>query len=88
MSENPAPSAASMWWRLNIRMRLEKARRAQQPLIWMGRVSYAAIAITIGLLVMQIPGLSQPAAVAGLMALGAVALPVTIALWGWSRSKV
>jgi hypothetical protein len=88
LSGEPAPSAASMWWRLNLRMRQEKARRAERPLIWMGRVFYLAIALTVALLVTLIPGRSQHVAAIGLLALSAVVLPVAIALWGWSRSKI
>jgi len=88
LAEEPRPSAASMWWRLNLLMRQEKARRAQMPLVWMGRICCAAIAIVTGLLVATMPGPVRPAATVGLLALGAVALPVAIALWGWSRSKI
>ena len=87
LAEGPCPSAASMWWRLNIRMRREKARRAQAPLIWMARILYAAIAVLVVILSTIIPVSSQPACKIALVAFGAVALPVAIALWGWSRSK-
>jgi hypothetical protein len=45
LAEEPGPSAASMWWRLDLRMRRERARRAQQPLVWMGRIFTAAIGL-------------------------------------------
>lgn len=88
LAEEPRPSAASMWWRLNLRMRREKARRAEMPLIWMGRIFYAAVAIMAALLVASMPGALGPVAAIGLLAVGAVVLPVAFALWGWSRSKI
>lgn len=87
-AEELGPSAASMWWRLNLRMRRERARRAQQPLVWMARIFYAAIAVTPALVLAWIPGLSGRTAVIGLAALSAVVLPVAIALVSWSRSKL
>ncbi|HEX4275930.1 MAG TPA: hypothetical protein VHZ74_11270 [Bryobacteraceae bacterium] len=88
LAEEPGPPAASMWWRLNLRMRRERARRAQQPLVWMGRIFYAAIAVTAALVLASIPGLSGRTAVIGLAALSAVVLPVAIVLVSWSRSKL
>lgn len=88
LSEVPPPSAAAMWWRLSLRMRQERARRAQMPLIWMGRVFYAMMAITAALLVTLIPPLSGRAGAICLAALSALVLPVAITLWGWSRSKI
>lgn len=88
LAEESPPSASSMWWRLNLRVRREKARRAELPLIWMARVFYAAIAILAALLVASMPGALQPVAGIGLLALGAVVLPVAITLWGWSRWKI
>ncbi len=85
--ETPAPLAAAIWWRLSLRQRQEQVRRAQAPLIWMGRISHAAVACTLVLIVATMPNPSQPAALAGLMALGAILIPVGITLWGWSRSK-
>jgi len=87
LSAEPSPSAASMWWRLSLRMRQEKAMRAQQPIIWMGRIACAAAVVTATLLVASLPGLSRPVAEIGLAALAAVVTPVALALWGWSRSK-
>ena len=77
-----------MWWRLTLRMRRERARRAVQPLIWMTRVSCAVAALTAALLAASIPIPSQPAAEIGIIALSAVVFPVAIILWGWSRSKI
>lgn len=88
LSEEPAPSAGSMWWRLNLRMRRERARRAQRPLIWMGRIACIVILLTAAFLAASIPDLSRPVAEIGLLALSAVVLPVAIVLWGWSRSKI
>jgi hypothetical protein len=82
------PSAGSMWWRLNLRMRRERARRAQAPLVWMTRILYFAVAVTSALLAAAVSGVSRPAATIGLFALSALVLPVAIALWGWSRSRI
>jgi hypothetical protein len=87
MAEGPQPSAASMWWRLNLRMRQEKALRAQAPLIWMARICYATIAVLAVLLATMIPDFSRPVIEIGLAGIAAVALPVAIALWSWSRSR-
>ena len=76
-----------MWWRLNLRMRQEKAQRAQAPLIWMMRFFYLAIALLVALLLILIPDTSRPVFEIGLEALGIVAIPVAIALWGWSRHR-
>jgi hypothetical protein len=84
LSEDPRPSAASIWWRLNLRMRQERARQAEKPLVWMGRIFHAAIALTVGLELMSIPGLSGRTAVIGIAALIAIVLPVAIALLSWS----
>jgi hypothetical protein len=88
LATESGPSAASMWWRLSLRARQERARRAEKPLIWMSRILYAAIAVTAGLELTAIPGLSGRTAAIGFAALGAVALPVAIALLSWSRSKI
>jgi hypothetical protein len=88
LSVEPVPSAASMWWRLNLRMRQEKARRAQKPLVWMGRISYTTITLTAATSMALIPGLSHPVAAIGLLALSAVVLPAAITLWGWSQSGI
>jgi len=84
----PQPSAASMWWRLNLRMRQEKARQAQAPLVWMARIGYGTIALLTVILVRMIPDLSRPVIEIGLAGIAAVTIPVAIALWSWSRSKV
>jgi hypothetical protein len=88
LAEEPRPSAASMWWRLNIRKRQDRARQAQAPLIWMGRILYTTIVLSGALLATFILGLSRPVSAIGLLALGAVALPVAITLWSWSLSKI
>ena len=49
LAEEPGPSAASMWWRLNLRMRRERANHAEKPLVWMSRILYASIPLTVGL---------------------------------------
>jgi hypothetical protein len=54
----------------------------------MGRIFYAAIAVTAALVLASIPGLSGRTAVIGLAALSAVVLPVAIVLVSWSRSKL
>ena len=77
-----------MWWRLNLKLRRERARHAEKPLVWMRRISYVAIALTAPLELRSIPDLSGRTAVIGLVALSAVVLPVSIALLTWSRSKV
>ena len=88
LAEGPAPSAASMWWRLNLRMRRERAHRAEQPLIWMTRISCAVAVFTAALLAVSIPIPSRHAAQIGILSLSAVVLPVALTLWGWSRSKI
>src|SRR6267154_1499590 len=45
LAEEPGPSAASMWWRLNLRLRRERAREAEIPLVWMRRIFYVVIAL-------------------------------------------
>jgi hypothetical protein len=88
LADEPTPSAASMWWRITLRMRREKARRAEQPLIWMTRISCAVAALTAALLAASIPLPSRRAAEIGLLALSALIVPVAITLWSWSRSKI
>ena len=88
VGEEHGPSAGSMWWRLNLRMRHEKARRVQAPLVWMTRILYLAGVAAFALLVASVPGVSQPAAAIGFFALGVLVVPVAIALWGWSRWKI
>jgi len=85
--EELRPSAASMWWRLSFRMRREKAWQAQASLIWMGRTFFLTTAFLLAkLLAMSHPALSSPVCRIGLLSLGVAVLPVTIALWSWSRS--
>ena len=84
LSEDPRLSAASMWWRLNLRMRRERAHHAEKPLAWMGRIFYATIGLAVALELISIPSLWGRTAVIGVAALGAVVLPVAIALAGWS----
>lgn len=86
LSSDSAPSAASMWWRLNLRTRREKARRAQQPLLRMTRIAYVALAALIAVGIALMPS-STPTFAIGLAALAATALPILIALWAWSRSR-
>lgn len=88
LAEEPGPSAASMWWRLNLRLRRERARQAEKPLVWMRRIFYVVIGLTAPLELRLMPDLSGRTAVVGLVALSAVVLPVSIALLTWSRSKV
>jgi hypothetical protein len=88
LAEEPAPSAASMWWRVTLRMRRERAQRAEKPLIWMTRISCAVAALTAAFLAASIPFPSRHAAEIGLLSLSAVILPAALTLWGWSRSKI
>jgi hypothetical protein len=87
LAEEPAPSAASMWWRLNLRLRRERARQAEKPLVWMRRIFYVALALTALLELGSIPDLSGRTAVIAIVALSAVVVPVSIALLTWSHSK-
>lgn len=87
-TEDPLEPAASMWWRLNLKMRREQMNRAQLPLVWMGRVCAATLLLTALFALWQISArtsLSNVLAV-GLVALAAVAVPAMIVLWRWSRS--
>lgn len=88
LAEEPVASAASMWWRIALRTRREKARRAERPLIWMTRVACAVAIVTAALLVAAIPLPLRHVAWIGILALGAVILPVAVTLWAWSRSKI
>jgi hypothetical protein len=82
------PSAASMWWRLSFRIRREKACQAEAPLIWMGRIFVLTTTfLSATLLAICWQRLPSPVWAIGLPSMGAVALPVTIALWSWSRSR-
>jgi hypothetical protein len=87
-SKDVALSAAAMWRRLSFRLRREKARQAEAPLIWMNRI-FVLTTILLFAALLAIAWQSHPSVVwaIGLSSMGVVALPVTIALWGWSRSR-
>ena len=88
--EDPLPSGTFTWWRLNLRMHLERKHRAWLPLTWMRRISLVTwIVIALAFWRWQLPDLPvySEAFVTGLIALGAVTLPVSIALWCWSRAE-
>ncbi len=61
-----------MWWRITLRMRREKARRAERPLIWMTRIACTVAALIAAFLAESIPLPSRRAAEIGLMSLGAL----------------
>jgi hypothetical protein len=84
----PLPSAASVWWRLHLRMRRERINRAKLPLVWMGRISAAAVPLVAFFLLWQVAASTAFSEVLmiGLLALAAVALPTMIVLWRWSQS--
>ncbi len=86
--EEPLEPAASMWWRLNLRLRRQRMNRAQLPLIWMERTCAAILLLTALFALWQISARSSVSNIltVGLWALAAVALPATIVLWRWSRS--
>jgi hypothetical protein len=88
LGEETGPSAATMWWRLNFRLRREKAHQAEKPLAWMRRIFYVAMTLIALLELRSIPDLAGRTAVIGLVALSAVVSLVSIALLAWSRSKV
>jgi hypothetical protein len=86
--EEPLESAASVWWRLNLRVRRQKIERARLPLVWMGRIFAVTVLLATCLALWQVSrntGVSYLLAV-GLFGLVAVALPTMIVLWRWSRS--
>lgn len=87
-SEQPLHSAECVWWRLSVRLRREQADRAQRPLVWMQRIFAATIALVCAAL-LGLAWRDYPSDVwtTGLAALGAVAIPATIALWSWSRAR-
>ena len=87
-TEEPLEPAASMWWRLNLRMRGQQMDRAQLPLVWMGRVCAATLLLTTFFALWQVSANRAVSSVLiiGLLALAAVALPAMIVLWRWSRS--
>jgi hypothetical protein len=86
--EEPLESAASLWWRLNLRMRREKVNRAKLPLLWMGRICAATILLATLFALWQVSTHTSFSYVliVGLLALAAVALPTMIVLWRWSQS--
>lgn len=86
--EEPLPSAASLWWRLNLRMRREKLERAKLPLVWMTRICVITVLLVACLALWRVSestGVSSLLTI-GLLGLAAVALPTMIVLWRWSRS--
>src|SRR5260370_41944794 len=88
--EDPLPSATFTWWRLNLRLHLQRKHRAWLPLTWMRRISLATwIVMALAFWRLQLPDLPVSSAtfVTGLIALGAVTLPVSIALWCWARAQ-
>jgi hypothetical protein len=88
VAEEPLRSAACTWWRLNLRMRREKVDHAKLPLVWMGRISFTTILFVTVFALSRVPILASFSFVmtSGLLALTAVALPISIVLWRWSRS--
>lgn len=86
--EEPLEPAASMWWRLNLRMRREQMNRAQLPLVWMERIGAATFLLLVLFALWQISAQTNVSNIltVGLSALAAVALPALIVLWRWSRS--
>jgi len=88
--EEPLESAASVWWRLNLRMRRERVNRTKLPLVWMGRISAATILLVTFFALWQVAMSTtfSNVLIVGLLALAAVALPVMIVLWRWSQSEI
>jgi len=86
--EEPLESAASMWWRLNLRMRRDKVNRARLPLVWMGRICAATVLLVTFFALWQVSmrTTAWDVLIVGLLALAAVALPTMIVLWRWSQS--
>jgi hypothetical protein len=86
--EEPLESAASLWWRLNLRMRRDKVNRAKLPLVWMGRICAATVLLAMFFALWQVTIRStfSYVLIIGLLALAAVALPAMIVLWRWSQS--
>jgi hypothetical protein len=86
--EEPLEPAASVWWRLNLKLRRERMNRAQLPLVWMEWASAAVLLLTALFVLWQIAARGEVSNVLtmGLLGLATVALPVTIVLWRWSRS--
>jgi hypothetical protein len=86
--EEPMESAASLWWRLNLKMRREKMERTKLPLVWMGRICAATVVLVTCFALWQVSLKTEGSSVltVGLLALAIVALPTMIVLWRWSRS--
>jgi hypothetical protein len=86
--EEPLESAASVWWRLNLRMRRDRVNRARLPLVWMGWISAATVLLVAFFAVWQIAVRTTFSFVlmVGVLALAVVALPTMIVLWRWSQS--
>lgn len=86
-AEEIQPSAELMWWRLTLRVRREKARQVQTPLVWMARISFLTPGLILtALLATYHPAFSSPVWPIGALSLSAVVVLATIALWSWSRS--
>jgi hypothetical protein len=88
VAEEPLRSAACTWWSLNYKMRREKVGHAVLPLVWMSRISSGTIlfAAAFGISRLSIHSAVSSVLAVGLLALAAVALPIAIVLWRWSRS--
>lgn len=86
--EEPMESAASMWWRLNVRLHRQQMNRAQLPLVWMWRVCFSTLLLTAFFVLWELSAHITVSDVltVGILALAAVGLPVMIVLWRWSRS--
>ena len=86
--EEPMESAASLWWRLNVRLHRQQMNRAQLPLVWMGRVCFGTLLLTAFFVLRELSAhiTVSAALTVGILALAAVGLPVMIVLWRWSRS--
>lgn len=87
-AEEPLESAASVWWRLNLKMRRERVNRANLPLVWMGRISAVTVLLVTFFALWQIAVRTtfSDVLIVGLLALAGVALPTMIVLWRWSQS--
>jgi hypothetical protein len=87
-SEESQPTASSMWWRLRVRSRQENLNRAEKPLIWMQRIFVVAMIFLCATL-MAAAWQAHPSEIwgVGLLSLGGVVVPITIAFWRWSRSR-
>ena len=86
--EEPMESAASLWWRLNLKMRRDKVSRAKMPLVWMGRICAVTVLLAVFFALWQVSTSAtvSDVLIVGILALAAVALPTMIVLWRWSQS--